>query len=253
MTSELAVITPDWPAPAQVRAGCTTRQGGVSASMWASLNLGSHVQDNEADVQENRRRLADWSGLPPDRFYWLNQVHGTAVACVPVEGVPEADAGVTGQAGQVCTVLTADCLPVLFCDLAGSRVAAVHAGWRGLCGGVLEQTVAALGRPPEQLLAWLGPAIGPEAFEVGGEVREAFVQADAQAASAFRASPAHSGHYLADLYRLARQRLRSLGLTQIYGGEYCTVSDPTRFFSYRRDGITGRMASVIWIESGSES
>ncbi|MDX1458518.1 MAG: peptidoglycan editing factor PgeF [Marinobacter sp.] len=247
MTTELPILYPDWPAPVTIRAGCTTRNGGVSDLAWTSLNLGSHVQDVAEHVEENRRRLARWSGLPAGHFYWLNQVHGTDVVRVPVDGVPDADASVTDRTGHVCAVLTADCLPVLLCNQAGTRVAAAHAGWRGLCGGVLERTVAELACPPEEVMAWLGPAIGPDAFEVGVEVRDVFVSIAEEAARAFRPSLGAPGHYLADIYQLARQRLRSVGVGQVYGGNFCTVTDASRFYSYRRDGLTGRMASFIWI------
>ncbi len=251
VTSELSILRPDWPAPARVRAGCSTRPGGVSESGWASLNLGSHVQDVAAHVQENRRRLAHWVGLGAERFYWLNQVHGTDVVRLPVKDVPDADASFTTEFRQVCTVLTADCLPVLFCDQHGTRVAAAHAGWRGLCGGVLERTIGALACPPEQLLAWLGPAIGPDHFEVGPEVRDAFVGQAGEAALAFRPSLDRPGHYLANIYQLARQRLQRLGVVQVYGGDHCTVADASRFYSYRRDRVTGRMASFVWLDPDS--
>ncbi|MDC0663018.1 peptidoglycan editing factor PgeF [Marinobacter sp. SS21] len=248
VTSELTVLLPDWPAPEWVRAGCSTRLGGVSETVWASLNLGSHVQDEAAHVQENRRRLAHWAGIGADRFYWLNQVHGTEVVHLPVNGVPDADASLTSEPGLACTVLTADCLPVLFCDQGGTRVAAAHAGWRGLCAGVLERTITALACPPERLLAWLGPAIGPAHFEVGGEVRDAFARQASEAELAFRPSPDRPGHYLANIYQLARQRLQRMGVVQVYGGNDCTVADASRFYSYRRDGVTGRMASFIWLD-----
>jgi len=239
------LIRPDWPAPSRVRALFTTRDGGVSQGPYAGLNLGTHVGDAPAAVAENRRRLVASEGLPGQPL-WLEQVHGTEVvvasdlpACPP-----RADAAVTRQPGLVLSVMTADCLPVLLCDIGGQVIATAHAGWRGLCDGVLEQAVAAMQLEPQRLLAWLGPAIGPLAFEVGPEVRAAFLAKDPAADSAF---VARGDKYLANLYQLARQRLRACGLSAIYGGDDCTFSQPARFYSYRRDGQTGRMAGLIWL------
>ena len=234
-------ITPDWPAPPNVRALITTRSGGVSVGLYASMNPADHVGDDLQAVTQNRILLR--SQLPSEPF-WLKQVHGDVVAQAGV-GPVEADACIVRAADQVCVVLTADCLPVLFCAADGSVVAAAHAGWRGLCAGVLERTVAAMGVPGQHILAYLGPAIGPRAFEVGAEVREAFMALDDAAADAF--VPQENGKYLADLYLLARQRLAKVGVTQVYGGGECTYFDADRFFSYRRDGATGRMASLVWI------
>ncbi|MBK8116183.1 MAG: peptidoglycan editing factor PgeF [Candidatus Accumulibacter sp.] len=262
-------IIPDWPAPARVCSLITTRLGGVSVNPYASLNLGDHVGDDPLAVAANRRRLNCRLPAPP---FWLNQVHGTAVVDAAISAastqIPTADAAFTHQAGIVCGVMTADCLPVLLCDRSGTVVAAAHAGWRGLQAGILERTVAAMGLPGTRLLAYLGPAIGPQAFEVGAEVRSAFVEADAEAAGAFRRLPrrnetpaedliGQSGHgvgvpvggWLADIYLLARQSLGRLGVESIYGGGYCTASEEARFFSYRRDGVTGRMASLIWLSA----
>lgn len=243
-------ISADWPAPVQVRAGCTTRVGGASAAPWDSLNLGAHVGDAPDAVRENRARLQQGLALPAVPA-WLNQVHGTTVVDgaageTAAEG-PGADGAFAAQPGVVCAVLTADCLPVLLCDRAGTRVAAAHAGWRGLAAGVLEAALQALGGDPGQVMAWLGPAIGPAAYEVGDEVREAFVDGDARNAPAF--VPARPGHWYADLYALARLRLRAAGVQAVYGGTRCTFSEPARFFSYRRDGVTGRMASLIWLDA----
>ncbi len=241
--TEPKLIKPEWPAPANVAALFSTRLGGVSQAPYASLNLGLHVGDEPAHVAANRAALRQ---LLPGEPVWLNQVHGTNV--VDADGhpaTPDADASVARRPGTVCAVMTADCLPVLLCDRAGSVVAAAHAGWRGLLNGVLEQTVDAMGANPEQLMAWLGPAIGPDAFEVGAEVREAFVALDPAADDGFEPIP--EGKYLADIYLLARQRLRRMGLTDIHGGEHCTVIERERFFSYRRDGRTGRMAALIWL------
>lgn len=239
----LDFILPDWPAPDRVRALQSTRWGGVSLGAYASLNLGDHVGDDPAAVAINRARMA---ALMPAEPLWLQQVHGVAVAAAESarSGDP-ADAAVACVPNRVCAVMTADCLPVLLCDRAGTVVAAAHAGWRGLCAGVLEATVAAMRRPGEELLAWLGPAIGPGAFEVGEEVRSAFVAADPAADQAFAARD--GGKWLADIWMLARQRLAALGVNEVHGGGMCTVNEPERFFSYRRDGITGRMATCIWL------
>lgn len=238
-------ITPDWAAPRRVRALLTTRRGGVSEGPYASLNLGLRVGDDPARVAENRRRLA---GLLPAPPRWLRQVHGNRV--VEADGIdapPEADSSFTRRPGVVCAVQMADCMPVLFTDRAAQVVAVAHAGWRGLAGGVLENTVAALGVPPDAVIAWLGPAIGPAAFEVGDEVREAFVLGRAAAESAFR--PHGQGKWLADLYALARQRLAAVGVTDVGGGDFCTHTDTARFFSHRRDGVSGRMAALVWLEA----
>jgi len=239
-------IVPDWPAPANVRALVTTRLGGVSTGPYASLNLGAHVGDDPAAVAENRRRLAEQL---PGSPLWLDQRHGVAVInaanCAPGGGPPPADAAFARWPATVCAVLTADCLPILLCDRRGSVVAAVHAGWRGLLAGVIEQTVGAMAVTGNALLAYLGPAIGRHAFEVGDEVRSAFVARDAEAAVAFASLGA--GKWLADIYCLAQQRLAALGVVAIYGGAYCTVQDEELFFSYRRDGVCGRLASLIWL------
>ncbi len=237
---------PEWAVPANVRALQTTRNGGVSQGPWASFNLGDHVGDDPAAVAANRALLA--SALPAEPL-WLTQVHGTvAVDAEKMHKTAVADAAFARQAGQVCVVMTADCLPVLFCDRRGTVVAAAHAGWRGLLAGVLERTVDAMKVPPADLLVWLGPAIGPRCFEVGDEVRRAFVTADPGASLAF--VPGAAGKWLCDIYLLARQRLGALGVLSVSGGGACTVSESERYFSYRRDGVTGRMASLIWLESG---
>jgi polyphenol oxidase len=236
-------ITPDWPAPANVRALQTTRKGGGSSSPYDSFNLGSHVGDNPMAVSRNRMLLAP---LLPSEPVWLNQVHGVTVADAGHAGcLPQADASVSSHTGAVCVVMTADCLPILLCDEKGSVVGAAHAGWRGLCDGVIEATVKEMRVPASTLMAWLGPAIGPGAFEVGEEVRSAFILQQPQAAEAFVACA--EGKWLADLYQLARLRLNALGITRVYGGEFCTYSDSARFYSYRRDGVTGRMGSFIWL------
>jgi hypothetical protein len=240
-------LQPAWPAPSNVRAFSTLRHGGVSRGAWASLNLARHVGDDPAAVDENRRRLCAELALPAMPA-WLQQVHGTRVVDVGA-AQPCGDGATTGSPGRVCVVMTADCLPVLFCNRAGTRVAAAHAGWRGLLAGVLEATVARFDDPPGEILAWLGPAIGPEAFEVGEDVRSAYLERDEPAARHFRAG--RPGHWLADLYGLARGRLQRAGVTAVSGGEYCTYSDPERFFSYRRETNTGRMASLIWLQTSA--
>ncbi|AUN95155.1 peptidoglycan editing factor PgeF [Pseudazoarcus pumilus] len=243
-------IVPDWPAPATVRALVTTRSGGVSTGPYAGLNLGDHVGDDPALVECNRRLLA--AHLPAEPI-WLQQVHGTAVADADAAApaVP-ADAALARRPSTVCAVLTADCLPVLLCNIHGRVVAAAHAGWRGLAAGVLENTVTAMGGEPRELMAWLGPAIGPQAFEVGDEVRETFLAADGAAAQAFEPG-VREGKWLADLYALARLRLRAAGVPAVHGGRWCTLSDAARFYSFRRDGVTGRFASLIWIEGTGEA
>ena len=238
------IIVPDWPAPAHVHALQTTRSSGCSIAPYDSLNLGSHVGDDPLVVAKNRNSL---NALVPSEPIWLEQVHGTHVVMAETAGcLPRADACVSRNSGAVCAVMTADCLPVLLCDTAGSVVAAVHAGWRGLADGVIEAAVAAMTVPGAQLMAWFGPAIGPQAFEVGGEVRAAFVGHDPAAAVAFTSMEGCGDKYLADLYRLARLRLAALDVTQVYGGDRCTYTEKDRFFSYRRDGRTGRMATLIW-------
>ncbi len=238
-------IVPDWPAPRGVRALITTRAGGVSRGPFAGLNLGLRSGDAIEDVTRNRASLRQQLPANPQ---WLRQVHGTSVVeAGATEQSPEADAVFARLSGAVCAVLTADCLPVLLCDEGGSVVAAAHAGWRGLCAGVIEQTLRAMDRSPAALLAYLGPAIGPAAYEVGAEVRQAFLAADPEAEGAF--APGKPGKFYADLYALARQRLARSGVQRIYGGAYCTFTERERFYSYRRDGATGRMASLIWMEN----
>ena len=242
------LLIPDWPAPAWVRSASSTRQGGVSQSPFDSLNLALHVDDRAADVVRNRQRLVEKLTLPGEPR-WLNQVHGVTVADLDsaLGELPDADASITCAANTVCAVLTADCLPVLFCDRTGTQVAAAHAGWRGLAAGILEATVAAFAAPPEEILVWLGPAIGPQAFEVENDVRQAFCDVDPVAVEAFVAT--RPGHWQADLYQLARQRLERVGVNAVYGGGRCTFSEVGDFYSFRRDANTGRMASIIWIEA----
>ena len=247
-------ILPDWPAPAGVRALSTQRPGGASTGPYASFNLGDHVGDAPEAVAENRRRLAAAAGLPAEPL-WLRQIHGANVADLDAASVPSApaDAAFTRRRGRVCTILTADCLPVLLAAETGEWVAAAHAGWRGLAAGVIEATVTAVRAaagaadlPPAKLLAWLGPAIGPRHFEVGAEVREALLAADAGAEAAF--VPNARGRFMADLAQLTRRRLAALGIDRIYGGNECTFEDAEHYFSHRRDGVTGRQATLIWRE-----
>lgn len=239
-------IVPEWPAAPQVRVLSTLRAGGVSDGPYASLNLAAHVGDRPEAVAANRRLLGEAAHLPGEPL-WLEQVHGVDVARHQGTDVapPRADAAVAFGRGRVCAVLTADCLPVVLVDRAATRVGVAHAGWRGLLAGVVQATVAALEVPAAQLHAWLGPAIGPAAFEVGPEVRDAFRARDARNDACFAANP--RGRYQADLYRLARVALADAGVDSVHGGGWCTHDDPERFFSFRRDGVTGRMATLAWL------
>ena len=251
-----AWLTPAWPAPARVRAAATLRGGGVSPAPYATLNLGTHVGDDPAAVAENRRRLAEALALPAEPL-WLSQVHGTGVidadarrvtgAPTPAGAPPQADAAVARAPGQPLVILVADCLPVLFASDDGAVIGIAHAGWRGLAAGVLEATVAALGQPPAQLHTWVGPGIGPAHFEVGDEVRVALCSQDPGAAEAFQPNP--RGRWQCDLQRLTRRRLAHLGIQSVHGQPRCTFAEPDAFFSYRRDGVTGRMAALIWLEA----
>jgi YfiH family protein len=233
-----------WPAPSRVHAGVTTRTGGVSLPPYDSLNLALHVGDDPAAVAENRERLRRFLCLPAEPI-WLNQVHGVQV-CTDVQAGAQADACVSHQPGQVCVVMTADCLPVLLCDQAGTVVAAAHAGWRGLAAGVIVETLTRMLVEPATIMAWLGPAIGPQAFEVGDDVRRVFLDLNDAYARVFTSHT--PGKWLMDLYAAARLQLADLGVTQLYGGEHCTYQDRQRFYSYRRDRATGRMASLLWIQ-----
>jgi YfiH family protein len=248
-------LTPQWPAPAAVGALSTLRGGGVSLPPYASLNLGAHVGDGPAAVLDNRRRLRVAAELPAEPT-WLSQVHGARVLDLDAPGalgadgaLAHADAATTRRPGRICTILAADCLPVLFAADSGEVVGAAHAGWRGLAGGVIEATVQALGVPPPTLLAWLGPAIGPRHFEIGPEVRDELLKGDGGAEAAFTVNA--RGRFMADLGALARRRLARLGIERTYGGGECTYSEPGRYFSHRRDGRTGRQASLIWLRKGA--
>ncbi|MBI5890715.1 MAG: peptidoglycan editing factor PgeF [Nitrosomonadales bacterium] len=238
-------IYPEWPAPANVKALQTTRLGGISAAPYDAFNLGLHVGDDPVRVNRNRQMLAPFM---PSEPVWMEQVHGVEVANADAAACRVvADASVAKQRGSVCVIMTADCLPVLLCDEDGSVVAAAHAGWKGLAAGVIEATVKEMGVAPQKLMAWLGPTIGPHAFEVGEDVRAAFMAHDASAAAAF-VPLAAEGKYRADMVRLARQRLNALGISRIYGGTFCTFHQKDKFYSYRRDGVTGRMGTFIWLE-----
>lgn len=237
-------LAADWPAPAHIRAGTTLRTGGVSRPPFATLNLGAHTDDDHEAVLENRARVVAALRLP-GQPRWLDQVHGATVADLDAGHTGAADAAVASLPGRVAAVLTADCLPVLFCDRAGTCWGAAHAGWRGLAAGVLEATIAALPAGAENLMAWMGPAIGPAAFEVGADVRDAFGARNAEYTRLFTPG-AKPGKYLADIYGLARMQLEAAGIDSVHGGRACTVDESERFYSYRRDGTTGRMATLIW-------
>lgn len=238
------LIIPDWPAPANVKALQTTRAGGISSTPYDSFNLGDHVGDSPLAVERNRMLL---NTLLPSEPVWLEQAHGTIVVYADNANCrPQADACIARHRSAVCVVMTADCLPVLLCDTEGSVVGAAHAGWKGLAAGVIEAAVQEMEVAPQNLMAWLGPAIAQDSFEVGEEVRAAFVSKQPQSASAF--VPGLKGKWFADIYALARLRLNALGITSIHGGSFCTYMEPERFFSYRRDGVTGRMGTFIWLE-----
>jgi YfiH family protein len=241
---KLDLIIPDWPAPANIKSAVTLRTGGVSEGPYESLNMALHVGDDSERVRQNRQIVNTLLKLPSEPV-WLEQVHGNGVV-VAEHGLirPRFDASFTEKPGIVCAVMTADCLPLLICATDGSQVAAVHAGWRGLLAGVIGNTVAAFGE--RDIMVWLGPAIGPERFEVGSEVRDAFLLKSATSINAFKAGK--NGKWLADIYQLARNELAEHGIARVFGGNYCTVNEAGRFFSYRREPVTGRMATLIWRE-----
>ena len=237
-------LAPDWPAPANIHAATTLRTGGVSQGRYASLNPATHVGDDSDLVQQNRRIIRELLDLPSEPI-WLDQIHSNrAVKAVKTVSIQQADASYTDEAGVVCAVMTADCLPLLACSTDGTQVAAIHAGWRGLLAGVIGNTVAALQQ--RNLLVWLGPAIGPDCFEVGAEVRDAFLDKSAAFNRAFKEQ--NQNKWLTDIYQLARIELASVGIDEVYGGTHCTVTEHERFYSYRRDTQTGRMATLIWRE-----
>jgi len=245
-------LKPDWPAPVQIKACTTLRQQGYSQGVYQSWNLATHVNDSLEHVEKNRQLLSDTLALPAEPV-WLEQVHSDQVVLleenIPAKNV-QADGSYTRVEDKICVVMTADCLPVLITNRAGTEVAAVHAGWRGLAAGIVEKAVQCFQSEAKDCLVWLGPAIGPAAFEVGDDVRQAFMQQDAETTEAF--VPTGEGKYLANIYALARQRLQLAGVTDIYGGDHCTYTEAEQFYSYRRDQETGRMASLIWIDSGSK-
>lgn len=244
-------IVPDWPAPGNVKALFTTRNGGVSGGPYASFNLGDHVGDDPAAVEQNRSLLCQ---ILPGKPRWLKQVHGTTSVRIDdydCSALCDGDAAFSRCAGNICAVLVADCLPILLCNHAGTLAGVIHAGWRGMVGGVIERMLSEISRADGidlRIMAWLGPAIGPRHFEVGEEVRQAFIEHDRRSAIAFRPHHTHNGKWFADLFMLARQRLTEAGVTEVYGGGECTFSNPEKFFSYRRDGSTGRMAGLIWLD-----
>jgi len=239
-------IVPDWPAPDNIAALTTTRIGGVSSAPFNSFNVAAHVDDDLQTVETNRQWLLDHcEGL--EQIQWLNQIHSNRVANAGQECCPDADACFTAQPAIACAVMTADCLPLIICDKQGEEIAAAHAGWRGLAGGVIDNTVAQFTAEKSDLLVWLGPAISQVNFEVGAEVRQQFLEAfGVQAQQAFKANRYRDGHYFADLYQLARIRLKALGISHIYGGDFCSYDDSEQFYSYRRDGQTGRMVTLIY-------
>ncbi len=239
----MKLILPDWPASPRVHALSSCRIGGHSQPPYSSLNLSDAVGDDAVSVRINREQLAKYSGMP-QMPRWLNQVHGTTVVAAD-SLLQEADGSIAATRGQVCAVLTADCLPVLFCDQSATRVAAVHAGWRGLAGGILSAAVRLLRVRPASLLAWFGPAIGPQAFEVGAEVYQKFLAVHQDYGAAFQGQ---GEKYLANIYQIARIQLAQAGVEQVYGGDYCTYQQQTLFYSYRRDTQTGRMGSFIWLD-----
>jgi len=246
MFNDPAFIYPDWPAPENVKALTTTRIGGFSDGGYASFNLADHVGDDLEAVQKNRLRLRQTLTLPAEPV-WLNQAHGVRVIDAATASDRTADGSYSDNVGIVCAVLSADCLPVFLCDRRGAQVALVHAGWRGLAAGVIEQGVGVFRAPVSEILAWLGPAIGPAAFEVGDEVRQVFMARDPGSAAAFTANGRN--RWYADIYALARLHLQDLGVDKVYGGNFCTLREQEKFFSYRRSGVCGRMASLIWLES----
>lgn len=246
----LEFVYPDWPAPAHVKSLTTTRNGGFSVGPYASFNLSNVVGDEPGNVRRNRMLLREVLKLPAEP-QWITQVHGNRVIdafdAAPGE---EADGCVTGTAGVVCAVLTADCLPIFLCDRRSTRIGILHAGWRGLAAGIVEEGLRKLQLPTANVLAWLGPAIGPSAYEVGNEVRQVFVTQNHKIAEAFIPSPNHKGHWLADLYDIARRKLHEQGVHAVYGGLRCTLREDNLFFSHRREGVCGRMASLIWLDKG---
>lgn len=255
------IIRPIWPAPPQVIAGVSTRIGGYSQAPFDELNLAQHVSDNTNHVTNNRKHLAHCENIAEQQWQWLEQTHSTdIVALDSVQPMPlAADAALTSKPNIVCTVLTADCLPILLCDAQGTRVATIHAGWRGLANGIISNSISAFCNSlptiqSQQIYAWLGPAIGPNHFEVGQDVRDAFVKGETGSAvfeAAFETKP--NNKYLADIYQLATVALNACGVHHIYGGGFCTASDTERFYSYRREGQTGRMASYIYLDMNQNS
>ncbi len=237
-------LVPDWPAPANIHAATTLRTGGVSLGAFSSLNPAAHVSDDNERVRQNRQIIRAMLNLPAEPI-WLEQIHSNrAVKAVKTASLGQADASYTNESGVVCAVMTADCLPLLICSTDGAQIAAIHAGWRGLLAGVITNTVVAMQQ--QDFLVWLGPAIGPDCFEVGPEVREDFLEKSASFNDAFKRQG--NGKWLADIYQLARIELAVLGIINVYGGTHCTFTEHERFYSYRRESQTGRMATLIWRE-----
>ncbi len=237
-------LIPDWPAPANIHAATTLRTGGVSLGAFSSLNPATHVSDDNERVRQNRQIIGAMLDLPAEPI-WLEQIHSNrAVKAVKTALLEQADASYTNESGIVCAVMTADCLPLLVCSADGAQIAAIHAGWRGLLAGVITNTVVAMQQ--QDLLVWLGPAIGPDCFEVGPEVREAFLEKSVTFNDAFKQQG--NGKWLADIYQLARIELAALGIVNVYGGTHCTFTEHEYFYSYRRESQTGRMATLIWRE-----
>jgi len=242
-------LVPNWPAPANIHAATTLRTGGVSKEHYSSLNPATHVNDLSKQVIQNRKIISDMLNLPAEPI-WLEQIHSNHIVKAEKKGAPQqADASYSIESGVVCAVMTADCLPLLICSKDGKKIAAIHAGWRGLLSGVITNSIYELAKVSlnskyDDLLVWLGPAIGPNCFEIGAEVREVFLEKSIRYENAFK--PKTNGKYLADIYELARIELNTLGIFNIYGGNYCTMTEKDLFFSYRRDNQTGRMATLIW-------
>ena len=246
-TSTPAWITAEWPAPDNIRAGSTTRRGGISAGPYHSFNLASHVGDNRNNVAENRRRLRSDLQLPAEPF-WLQQIHSNRIImCEKEPAYRQADGSYTNLAGRVCVVLTADCLPVLLCDRLGTEIAAVHVGWRGFSRNIIKNTLACFTNPPENLMAWLGPCISPTHYEIDRHVRDACLRIAPESVNSFVCS--RPEHWFADLKRLVQQQLAIMGTTQIYQCCYCTYNDEPLFYSYRREPVCGRIATMIWMDS----
>jgi len=241
----ISIIEPDWPTPKNIKSIVSTRCGGVSSAPWDSFNLATHVSDDAKDVSENRRILVERAHLPTEPE-WLNQTHSVDAIDLDQSENRDGDASITTQKNKVAVVLTADCLPLLVTNKQGTEIAAIHAGWKGLLEGVVIKTLLAMQSKPRDLMVWLGPAISQKHFEIGDEVKHQFCKKYHHAQTHFEAKP--NNKWMANLYGLVRDQLAELAVTDIYGGDFCSYTDQHKFYSYRRDGETGRMASLIWIE-----